>query len=266
MASRSIAGAWSLLIAFAGYAASASPIHAATVTLNPAADTFVSSANAGNSYGAAGSFEVSAAGLPKGEFESLLQFDLSSAKTSFDSTFGVGDWTVQSASLQLTAASPVNSLFNASAAGTLDFSRMQNDTWVEGSGTPMAPGNDGITWNTLSNYLSAGDQSLGAFSFTGATSGNVNFSLSLPTGFLSDIESGNMKSSIRLFAGDTTVSGLFNSENFTTVASRPVLSITAAPLTTPEPASWVLGLIGIAALALNRRRLNDQSHGVRRRG
>ena len=68
------------------YFASACAVHAATVTLNPVADTFVSAAHPTSSYGTAGAWEVSAAGLTNGEFQSLLQFNLSSAKANFDAT------------------------------------------------------------------------------------------------------------------------------------------------------------------------------------
>src|SRR5262245_56409379 len=73
---------------------------AATFSLNPSIDAFVttgpgSGTLSSNNYGGAGTLVVSAPGLPKGEFQSALQFDLSGAKTSFDSQFGVGQWTLQ---------------------------------------------------------------------------------------------------------------------------------------------------------------------------
>ena len=90
---------------------------AATFNLGPTADALVSAANPTNNYGGAGAFAISAIGLPKGEFQSLLKFDLATAKASFDTTFGSGNWTLDGATLQLTAANPGNALFNASAAG-----------------------------------------------------------------------------------------------------------------------------------------------------
>ena len=172
---------------------------------------------------------------------------------------------MQSASLQLTASANANpTFFNNPAAGEFDISWMQNDTWVEGTGTPMAPGTNGITWNTLPNYLSAGDQPLGAFSYDGTAPENVSLTLSVPTGFLSDLGSGDTKSSMRIYPTDSAISGLFNSENFMLAADRPVLSLTAVAAV-PEPANWVLGLFGGAALALLRRRLNDGSGGPRGR-
>jgi hypothetical protein len=170
---------------------------------------------------------------------------------------------VQSASLQFTNTNPAPnaSFFNSpSASGNLDINWMQNDTWVAGSGTPIAPGNDGITWNTLSNYT-AGEQSLGAFSYTAATSGTSTYSLSLASGFVSDIANGASISSVRLFAADNVMSGLFVSQSNPNLP-HPVLSITAVAV--PEPASWFLMVLGYGAVAMLRRRFTDGSRGPSR--
>src|SRR5262245_12507685 len=101
---------------------------AATFSLNPGADAFVTSGTSGNlsnnNYGGAGALSVAAPGLAQGEFQSVLQFNLSGAKSSFDSQFGVGQWSIQSVTLQLTAAAPNNPIFNASGAGQLGISWM----------------------------------------------------------------------------------------------------------------------------------------------
>ncbi len=235
----------SLAATFAGQ------LNAASITLNPSSDAFVSSANPTNNYGGAGALEVSAAGLAKGEFQSLMQFDLSSAKTSFDGTFGVGQWVVQSLSLQLTAGAPNNGIFNTSAAGQVSVNWMQNDNWVEGSGTPMAPGGTGITFNTLPSFLSVGDQSLGSFSFSGSTTATASYALSVGSGIAADAVAGGL-ASLLLKAGDATMSGQFDSRSFNTVGSRPVLSVTAVAV--PEPATWILGTLGVSGLTLFRRR------------
>src|SRR5712671_3821304 len=128
------------------------PGFAATFSLIPSADAFVTtgpSANlSGNNYGGAGALSVAASGLSQGEFQSLLQFNLSGAKSSFDTQFGIGQWSIQSIALQLTATAPNNAIFNASAAGQFTVSWMQNDGWTEGSGTPMTPTTTGITFST----------------------------------------------------------------------------------------------------------------------
>ena len=200
----------------------------AVVTLNPVADAFVTSAQPASNFGGGGALAISAPGLSAGELQSVLRFDTSSAFSSFNSTYGAGQWTIQSVTLQLTAAAPNNPVFNAQAAGQFIASWMQNNTWVEGSGTPQSPTTTGITFTTLPSFEGSSDETLGTFSFGGATSGASVYSLALTTGFLSDVSSGGL-ASLRLYASGSTVSYVFNSRSFTTVANRPVLTITAVP-------------------------------------
>lgn len=231
----------------------------ATFTLSPLADAFVSSTNPANNYGGAGSFEISAAGLPKGEFQSLLQFDLSSAKANFDSVLGAGQWTLNSASLQLTAANPNNALFNSSAAGLIAIAWLQNDGWTEGAGTPTSPGATGITWNSLSTLFSAGDESVANFGFNGATSGNVAISLTTSAGVIADAAAGSLLS-LRMSApaSESAVSALFNSRSFNTVASRPVLTLEAKLV--PEPHSLILAVFGFGVIPFLRNERDSARH------
>jgi hypothetical protein len=228
------------------------PLSAATFTLNPSADAFMTtgpSANlSGNNYGGAGALSVAAPGLANGEFQSVLRFDLSGAKTSFDTQFGLGQWTIQSISLSLTATSPNNPIFNPSAAGQFGISWMQNDSWVEGTGTPSAPTTTGITFSSLPSFLSAGDESLGTFSFAGGTSGSSAYTLSLTSGFQADAAAGNLVS-LRLFAADSTLSYLSDSRSFGTAGARPVLSIVVVP----EPTALSLLAVGAPLLLAARR-------------
>jgi len=135
-------------------------VHAATFGLNPALDAFVTTGPSGNlsgnNYGGAGALSVAAAGLSQGEFQSLLQFNLSAARNSFDTQFGIGQWSIQSVTLQLTATAPNNAIFNTSSAGQFSASWLQNDSWTEGTGTPQSPTTIGITFSTLNSFLSAG--------------------------------------------------------------------------------------------------------------
>jgi hypothetical protein len=223
---------------------------AATFQLGATADAFVSSANATNNYGGAGVVAVSAAGLPNGEFASVMKFDFAAAKASFDGTYGAGAWSVTGLALQLTAASPNNAIFNSpSASGSFTMQWMQNDGWVEGSGTPNAPGGTGITFNTLSTFTSGSDQPLGLFTFSGGTSGSSTFSLNLASGFVSDVLAGGTASLLMSPSG-TTVAALFYSRSFNTASSRPVFTVTAVP----EPASLALVVAGAAAGIGWRRR------------
>lgn len=222
-------------------------------TVNPSADTCVSSAQPDGNFGAAGALEVSPAGLPRGQFQSLLRFDLSSAKAGFDSTFGVGQWQVQSVTLQLNTSNPSpQPMFNSNAAGQFTASWMQNDAWAEGTGTPGGPTTDGVTFNTLPSFLSASDASLGNFNFPGGSSGLNTYTLGLPASFAADISAGGLVS-LRILPADSAVSYLFNSGNFPTVSSRPLLTVNAQSL--PEPACGIS--VGASMLLSRRRRRLD---------
>ncbi len=225
---------------------------AATFTLNPSADAFVSGNHGTNNFGGAGALSVAASGLAQGEFQSVLQFGLAGAKSSFDAQFGAGQWTIQSISLQLTATFPNNAIFNASAAGQFTLSWMQNDGWTEGSGTPQAPTTTGITFSSLSNFVSGADENLGTFSFNGATNGNSIYTLSLTPSFSADVLAGSTVS-LRMFAADASISYLSDSRSFGTASARPLLSVTAVP----EPGCLAFAAVSAAMLAyrhVRRRR------------
>jgi hypothetical protein len=232
-------------------------VWAASSSLNPSADAFVDGGNASgnmrtNNFGGAGALSVAGPNNPQGEFQSVLQFNLSSVKTAFDTQFGVGQWSIQSVSLQLTAAAPNNPIFNTPAAGQLAISWMQNDGWLEGTGTPQAPTQTGITFATLNNFLSPADEALGTFSFNGATSGNSIYALGLTPSFSADLLAGNTVS-FRMFAADTTVSGVFDSRSFGTTSAHPLLTIVAVP----EPTSLALCFLGFCFLARKRSRVSS---------
>jgi hypothetical protein len=120
---------------------------------------------------------------------------------------------------------------------------MQNDAWTEGTGTPQAPTQTGITFGTLNNFLSPSDETLGTFNFNGATSGNSIYALGLSPSFSADVLAGN-NVSLRMFATDSALSAVFDSRNFGTVSARPLLTITAVP----EPGIAVLAVLGICVL------------------
>lgn len=240
-----------LLIPVLGATASAQ-----TVSLQPTADALLSAANPTSNYGGAGALSVAASGLTKGEFDSLLRFDLSSAKSNFDAFFGSGAWTIQSITLTLTATAPNNALFNGNGAGpggsNVNFAGLfslewlQNDSWVEGSGTPSIPGATGVTYNDLASLTSAADEALGTFSFNGATTGSTGYQLALTPSFTADAAAGNMVTFLAESA-DTGVAMLVNSRTGS-INGRPTLTIAAVP----EPGTALLMLTG-ALLWCGRR-------------
>ena len=230
------------------------PAQAVQFSMIPTIDAFLRAAQPTENYGATGSWAFAAAGLPQGEFQSVVRWDMAPAKASFDTTFGAGQWVVQSIGLKLTNAVPMNAIFNASAAGQFSIDWMQNDTWTEGAGTPMAPDNTGIMFGTLASFLSGSDQLLGTYAFSGATSGNATYSIGLVSGLLTDIYGGSL-AGMRVYAADTVVAGVVNSRSFgmTGNANRATLLIDAVAV--PEPATWLLAGAGCVALVLSRRRV-----------
>jgi hypothetical protein len=227
----------------------------ATVSATALSDSFVATGPGGtlsaNNYGSAGALALAAPGKPQGEFQSVLQFDASGARNSFDTQFGSGLWTVSAVTLQLNASAANNAIFNAVSAGSFGISWMQNDSWTEGTGGPSTPSATGINFNTLQSVFinNAVDENLGSFAFNGATNGSSVYALGLSTGFRNDLEAGT-NVSLRLRAADANVSYIFNSRNFPTAANRPVLTITALPV--PEPRTFSLGALGFCLLAVGR--------------
>jgi hypothetical protein len=226
-----------LLLAF-GFGA-AFTAGAQTLSLNPVSSAFLSSAHPNSNYGGAGALELSATGSTNGIFDSVMQFNLASA----------AGLSIQSITLQLTAGSPNNPIFNAQASGSFSVIWMDNSSWIGGSGMPNSPGLTGITYNTLPNYLDASDESLGTFNLNAATSG-TNFAVStltlqLPSGFVNAVTSGS-NVSLELVPSDNNVSYLCYSGSFTTISDRPLLTVTAVP----EPASWWLAALGLPLMAL----------------
>ncbi|HWY76611.1 MAG TPA: hypothetical protein VN281_13385 [Verrucomicrobiae bacterium] len=229
---------------------------AAVFSTNSFSDAFVTTGPTGNfrgnNYGSAGALGVSAPGLPKGEFQSVLQFDVSGAVSAFNNQYGAGQWRIQSVTLQLTATAPNNPIFNTSSAGQFQVNWMQNNSWTEGTGTPNAPTNNGITYNTLhSTFVGPNDENLGTFAFNGATNGTASYTLNLAPGLVSGLISGG-DVSLDMFAADTNISYLFDSRNLGTVGARPLLTIDAIP--EPGFSLWSLVTLCFASRRLFFRR------------
>ena len=230
---------------------------AVTFATNAFADAFVTPGINGNlannNYGGAGALAVAASGLPQGAFQSVVQFNLGGARSAFDTQFGAGHWSFQSVTLQLSAQPANNALFNAPSAGQFGVSWMQNDSWQEGAGAPGAPASSGLTFASLqASVIQPGDENLGTFGYNGAANGTVSFSLGLTPGFTADLVAGD-NVSLRLFAADGSVSGIFSSRNFGTASGRPLLSVVAVP----EPG--VRALIGSGLLLLFLSMLGHRS-------
>jgi hypothetical protein len=228
-----------------------------SVNLNATQDAFVSGANASGNYGGAGALGFSASPTQspantKGEFDSLIEFNFASAVSNFNSTYGVGQWTIQSITLQLFNAAPNNGIFNANASGSFTLNWMESVTssnnWVEGTGTPSIPTTTGITFNSLPGFQNAADELLGTYSYTASSSGSNTYALGLPGGFLSSVMAGNIVSIDMLPVESSGVSSVVNSRSG---PNPPVVSVTAVP----EPTSVLLFLGSTLLMGSLRRRV-----------
>jgi hypothetical protein len=226
---------------------------AATFTTTPISDAFVATGPTGNlsndNFGGGGALAVAASDLPNGEFQSVIEFDLSGASTAFDSQLGANQWTIQSVTLQLTSSPHNNAIYNNIAAGQFSISLMQNNSWVEGTGTAGSPTTDGISFNSLQTiYMNnASDQMLGTFSFDGGSSGANDYALNLTSGVIADFQSGN-DLTLRLYAADNNVSYLFSSRTGNPSSSQPELIINAVP----EPGVMALCVTALAVSSIRR--------------
>jgi hypothetical protein len=243
------------IVVVAGIAVAAMSVFSAAasqVIVNPAIDAFVTSGTnntlVADNFGGAGALGVAASGLGNGEFQTVMQFNLAGAKSSFDTQFGTGQWAIQSVTLQLTSTPPNNPIFNPTAAGSFNVSLMLNNSWTEGTGTPAAPTTTGITFNSLPGFTSGSDEALGTFSFNGSTSGASTYTLTLSSDLTSDIINGST-ASLRLFANDSVVSYLFNSRSGGSGTAHPELIINAVP----EPGVMGLGAMGFSVIYFWRR-------------
>lgn len=234
-------------------------------TSQPIADAFVTPGATGSlsssNFGAAGALAIAAGDLPQGQFQTVIKYDLSSELNTLNTQFGASQWTVQSVSLTLTASAHPNPIFNPVAAGMFDVSLMQNNSWVEGTGTGGAPTSDGISFNSLENvYIGPSDQGLGTFSFAGNTSGANTYSLNLSSGLVADIMGGD-ELSLRLFAADNNISYLFNSRNITgPLTAEPTLTVDVAIIPEPRSIALIAAALVVLWVAQVFRRRKGQFH------
>ncbi len=260
MRDRACAISHSLLTAIVVVARTAA-LDAQVVFLNPIADAFVASSVPDGNFGGGGSLGTAAGALPKGEFNTLLKFNLSPVKVNFDAAYGVGLWMIISMNLQLTASKPTNPFFNGNGAGPggadVNFAGrffitwMENNSWVEGLGTPDSPGTTGITFATLPSFLGENDETQGPFAFDGSITASVTYELTLTPSFFTNATEGNTVS-LLIQPADDNVAMLVASRTMR-LGGFPVLRVTALPISLPEPSGLHCALSGIVVLAAGRR-------------
>ena len=214
------------------------------------ADAFLSATSPTLNFGGAGTLAVAPASSAKGEFDSIIKFNLAGAVGQFNTTYGADSWQITGFSLALASnfgvqgVQPAQPIFNAINAGSFGIDWLGYDGWTEGNGGGTGAANGAVSFNSISTLFSAGFNSLGTFNYT--PPGNnvyLNYALPLVSGLLADATAGG-DVSLYFYAADNQVGYLFNSKEF--ASNHPGLILTAAPV--PEPAVLALMAISLGGL------------------
>ena len=205
-------------------------------------------------YGGAGSLSVSGSaatngsGQQNGLFDTLMRFPMAEATASFNQSFGSKGWVVGEVRLVVNeVGSPNNGIFDR-GAGAFEIRWIASDSWVEGSGRPLAPTRDGVAYQDLTWVLNpATDLALGQFT-NGGVDGTVSFPLALAGQLVSNIVAGG-DLNLYLTAASASVGFTFNSRNFGTASAWPSLQVTAAA--TPEAMISSIERVGTNQVAID---------------
>ncbi|MBE7506187.1 MAG: hypothetical protein HS101_07850 [Planctomycetia bacterium] len=207
-----------------------------TIAVTAIRDAFVREQDAPSNFGGggllcvAGQDSVNEVEQPRGRFDSVVVFDLTSAVALFDLSFGTQQWVITNVELQLAhVVVPDNPLFPR-GIGNFQVLWFSEDTWTEGTGSPNAPtqnGGDEMSWQFLQSLLvTATEGPLGSFLTSGVTGVHV-YELALDTNFVTDIAAGGMVS-LHFVPQSADLGFTLRSRNFGDSAQRPKLLITAA--------------------------------------
>lgn len=208
-----------------------------------------------NNYGGAGTLAIAPASSTKGEFQSLMRFNLAPALAVFDEAYGDGNWTLTTITLTLLSnfgtqgVQPMNAIFNTINTGGFVIEWLADDSWVEGTGNPGAPSAIGVNYNSLGTLLASSHEVVGNFTYV--PPGNnvpVTWTLDLTSGFLADaMQLGNV--TFLFHAADTgNVGYLFNT------GANAKIDLTAAAVPEPAALPLLLGAVAVLGLTLRRRR------------
>jgi hypothetical protein len=238
---------------------------------NTTADAFLASGSAGNplgsnltslNFGGAGTLAIAPASSLKGEFDSIINFNLAGAVSQFNTTYGAGNWSITGMTLSLASnfggqgEQPNNNVFNTINAGSFGIDWLSYDSWVEGTGggngTPGYPNNSSVSFNSIPTLFSAGYDSLGTYTYI-PPGDNVylNYTLPLDANLVSDATAGG-DVSLYFYAADNQISYLFNSRSY--ASNHPELTVTAAPVPEPTAAELLTASLGSFLFSCRPRR------------
>lgn len=188
----------------------------------------------GLNFGAAGTLAISPASADKGEFQSLVQFNLAGAVTLFNNTYGTNGWTITAISLELTSnyatngVQPNNAIFNVISGGNFVIQWLSTNNWPEGTGTPNLPTMDGVTYDSLPGLLSSDHEILCTNTYTPPGDNvPVTYALPLNTNLVNEAANGG-DVSLLFYAADNQIGYLFNSHEYGR-GNDPLMHVTASP-------------------------------------
>ncbi len=215
-----------------------------TFTTTTFGDTFLATGSPNNpagtnlsdlNYGAAGILVVAPPASVNGEFQSVVQFDLSGAPSLFNTTYGTNNWSVTGITLQLTSNFgatgdiPDNPLFPAIQGGKFVIEWLATNNWAEGTGKPKQPTMDGLTYDSLPGLLAGPHEILCTNTYTPPGDNvPVVYTLPLDTNLLNEIAQGG-DATLLFYAADDQIAYLFNSYNFGG-GNQPFINVTATQL------------------------------------
>ncbi len=213
-----------------------------TYTSTTTADAFLPTGSPGNpagsdltylNYGEAGTLVVAPSNSVKGEFQSVIRFNVADGVTLFNTTYGSNNWTISSISLDLTSnygtqgVQPNNGIFPTINTGNFVIEWLADDNWVEGTGNPSLPTTDGVCYDSLATNLLL-QTHIVLCTNTYVPPGNnvhVTWPLPLQTSLVADVTAGGDVSFL-FYAADNQVAYLFNSY-FYGRGNDPLIHVTA---------------------------------------
>jgi hypothetical protein len=206
----------------------------------------------GLNFGAAGILVIAPAASLKGEFQSVIRFNLSNAVTLFNTSLGANNWTMTNISLQLTSnygaagEQPDNLIFNVINGGNFVIEWLSNDNWVEGTGRPKQPTTDGVTYDSLPTLLSGTDVNLCTNTYVPPGDNvPVTWTLPLNANLVANVTSGG-EVTLLFYAADNQINYLFNSREFGGT-NAPYIKVTAVAPLTILSASFTGGVFHLSA-------------------
>jgi hypothetical protein len=215
-----------------------------TFTNTTSADAFLATGSPNNpvgtdltqlNFGGAGTLAISPSNALRGEFQSVIRFDVSGAVSLFNTAYGTNNWSVSSILLQLTSnygtagQQPNNRIFNVISGGQFVIEWLSNTNWVEGTGNPNLPTMDGVTYASLPDLLSGAHEILCTNTYVPpGTNVPVIYTLPFNTNLAAAVTSGG-SISLLFYAADNQIGYLFNSHEYAR-GNEPLIEVTANPV------------------------------------